>query len=299
LENYGNVVEKGGVNPAPAQGGDTTLGSLLAGLRKSDRDRFLCALAAPAELRADLATLYAFNAEIAGIADKVTEPMLGLIRLQWWRDALNDIAAGRPHRHQLVQALGDIARRRGLDLARLAGLLDAREADGDAAPPADLAALEAYAAGTAGILCEAALEICVHGPGNDQRGIARQIGTAYGLVGLLRATPYLARRRIIRLPAAAMAAAQSSPDRLCDLKPDAQLPTVFAGVAERAAALLVEAGRKKYHRQAIPALLPGRLARAQLERLRRHGYDPFASGAIDGSGLDIWRLLFARWTGRL
>lgn len=283
--------------PGPSE--EAALAATLQELRAGDRDRFLCALAAPADLRADLATLYAFNAEIAGIAEKVSEPMLGLIRLQWWRDALGDIAAGRSHRHQLVQALGDISRRRGLDLALLNAMLDAREGDVDPAPPPDLAALETYAAATAGNLSVAALEICRRDPSSALRHAARQAGTAYGLVGLMRATPYLARRRIVRLPLAEMQAASSSLDRLCDLKPDAQLPGVVAKVADRAAVLLDSARREKRPADAAAAFFPGRLARAQLERLRRHGYDPFRSGAIAGSGLDIWRLLLARWIGRL
>ncbi len=75
---------------------DGNLVRALEALQRADRDRYLCALAAPAQLRPDLVTLYAFNAELAGIADKVSETMLGLIRLQWWRDALEDRGGGPP-----------------------------------------------------------------------------------------------------------------------------------------------------------------------------------------------------------
>jgi phytoene/squalene synthetase len=283
--------------------GDGYAGEMLETLRRSDRDRFLCVLAAPADQRRDLTTLYSFNAEIAGIADKVSEPMLALIRLQWWRDALADIAAGRGHRHYLVQALAELVARRGLDLALLGIMLNGREGDVEASPPADLAALESYAAATAGALGEAAATICVPRAGNALRDVARAAGTAYGLVGLLRATPFLARRRVVRLPAAEMMRAQSSIDLLCDLKPDAHLPHVVETVAARADALLAAARQaplgRADRRQGIGALLPGRLARLQLERLRRHGYDPFAPEAIAASPLDIWRLLAARWRGRI
>lgn len=281
--------------PQAERAGD---GDALTALRLADRDRFLCVLAAPARQRADLATLYLFNAEIAGIAEKVREPMLGLIRLQWWRDALAEIAAGKPHRHHLVQALADIAARTGLDPMRLSAMLDVRERDIDPAPPADLAALEDYAAATAGALAEAALDICRRDAAAELRIAARQAGTAYGLIGLLRATPYFARRRIVRLPAAEMAEAGSSIDLLCDLRPDAQLKLVVARVAARAENLLAESSKGRADSAAIAAFLPGKLARLQLERLRRHGYDPFAPGATHGSGLDIWRLLATRYTGR-
>lgn len=281
---------------------DSFSGEMLEDLRRCDRDRFLCVLAAPADQRRDLAVLYTFNAEIAAIAEKVSEPMLALIRLQWWRDALADISAGRRHRHHLVQALAVLAAR-GLDISLLGTMLDGREHDPEATPPADLAALEFYAAATAGALAESAATICVPGAGQALRRVARDSGTAYGLIGLLRATPYLARRRIVRLPAAEMARAQSSLDLLCDLKPDAHLPRVVESVAARADSLLAAARQtslsRAERRRGMGALLPGYLARLQLERLRRHGYDPFAPDAIAASPLDIWRLLAARWRGRI
>lgn len=289
--------------PVEGDAGATYVQESLRALRQGDRDRFLCVLAAPPRQRAGLATLYAFNLEIAGIAEKVSEPMLALIRLQWWRDALDEIAAGGHHRHYLVRALQELAAE-GLDLAPVRRLLDAREidADRDAAMP-DLAALVAYAEATAGALGEAAATLCVAGAGAELRQAARSAGTAYGLVGLLRATPHLARRRVVRLPGDLMREAGSSADRLRDLRPDANLPRVTAEVADRARSLLLEArgiaqGTAE-RRAGIGALLPARLAAAQLERLARYGYDPFAAGAVAESGLDIWRLLTARWSARI
>lgn len=280
-----------------APGGGAVEATLVS-LRRDDRDRFLCLLASPTETRSDLATLYAFNAEIAGIAGKVSESMLGLIRLQWWRDALGEIAAGRGHRHYLVQALADLVARRGLNLALLHEIIDAREADLDPAPPADLAALEAYAARTAGALGEAALELCQRDPAPALRAAARAGGTAYGLIGLMRATSHFARRRVARLPAADMVAAGIQPDRFGDLRPGLDLNTVVAGVCARAESHLAATRQVAIPGTAIGAFLPARLARAQLERLRRHGYDPFVAAAIAGSGLDIWRLVLARWLRR-
>lgn len=271
----------------------------LEALQRADRDRYLCALAAPSQLRPDLVTLYAFNAELAGIADKVSETMLGLIRLQWWRDALGDVAAGRDHRHHLVQDLAAVVKRRGLSLDLLNSLIDARERDVEAKQPADLAELEAYAAATAGTLCELALESCVQEPHAAWRKAARSAGTAYGLIGIVRATPYLAHHRRILLPVREMARAGLSPDLLLELKPGLAIQPVAEGIAMRAGDLLAAARKQRLPRLATPALFPGRLAAAQLERLRRHSYDPFAAGSSAPSGLNIWRLMSARWLGRI
>ena len=66
----------------------------LSALRDSDRDRYLACLLSPADKRGPLSALYAFHAEIARIRDLVREPLPGEIRLQWWRDVLDDPRAG-------------------------------------------------------------------------------------------------------------------------------------------------------------------------------------------------------------
>lgn len=265
---------------------------VLEELRRADRDRFFCAIAAPARLRADLVTLYAFNAELAGIADKVSEQMLGLIRLQWWRDALDDVAAGKGHRHHLVQALAELVARRSLDIALLRSLIDARERDVEAATPADLAELEGYAAASAGALTELALAVCMTAPSTSQRLAARQVGTAYGLAGIARATVYLAHHRRVMLPGV-------DRDALLALRPGQDVALAIEQVCARAAALLVAARKEKLPRAAVAALFPGRLAMARLESLRADRYDPVAVGGRAPSGLDIWRLVLARGWGRI
>ena len=76
-----------------------TATSLMDAVRVADRDRYLAALYAPEDKRPALLALYAFNAEIAGIRDRVSEPMPGEIRLQWWRDVIasGDLDAGSGH----------------------------------------------------------------------------------------------------------------------------------------------------------------------------------------------------------
>ena len=76
------------------------LSSLGAFVRRYDRDRYLTALFAPADRRQALMALYAFNYEIAKTREVVREPVLGRIRLRWWRENLDAVYAGkevRPH----------------------------------------------------------------------------------------------------------------------------------------------------------------------------------------------------------
>ncbi len=62
-------------------------------LRALDRDRFVTALFAPPAARDELIALYSFNLELARIAEQVSEPMIGEIRLAWWREAVADGSA--------------------------------------------------------------------------------------------------------------------------------------------------------------------------------------------------------------
>ena len=268
-------------------------------LRRLDRDRFLAALAAPADLRADLMVLYAFNGEVARVREAVSEQVLGLIRLQWWREAIDEIFAGTPRRHAVVTPLAELVRRRGLSQAPFLRLIAARERDLDADPPHTIADLEAYAAATSGSLVELALEICGVGLRPRENALARHVGTAYALTGLLRATLYHAREKRLMLPQAVLGAAGVSADRLFDLKDQPGLRAAVKEMAETAAGHLAAARKLDPPRRAIPALLVGRLAAAQLERLRRRGYDLFDYRSIEASPLDLWRLGLARVLGRI
>ena len=74
-------------------------------VRRDDPDRYFCDLMAPPTCRERLLALHAFELELARIPDRVSEPMLGAIRLQWWRESLDGIAAGTPRRHEVVLPL--------------------------------------------------------------------------------------------------------------------------------------------------------------------------------------------------
>lgn len=268
-------------------------------VRRFDNDRFLTALFAPRPARDDLLALYAFNIEVARVRELVREPMMGLVRLQWWREAIAEIYGGRERRHQVVQPLAAAIRRRGLARDCFDRLIDAREADMDAAPPADLPALIAYAEATSvglGLLVAQALGAAAKGPG---AAAVRGVWLAAGLTGLLRAIPFHARYRRIHLPQTLMAEHGLDVRELFDLRPPAALPAIVRVVADEACRQLAS-GRTAaagLPRGLMPALLPAVLTRAHLRRLEIAGYDVFASGVRQAPPARIWRLLLASLRG--
>ena len=74
---------------------------------KGDPDRFAATMAAPVAARRVLFPFYAFNLEVARAPWVTQEPLIAEMRLQWWADALDEIARGGPvRRHEVTDALG-------------------------------------------------------------------------------------------------------------------------------------------------------------------------------------------------
>jgi phytoene synthase len=250
------------------------LSPVAALVRHHDRDRFQTVLFAPAARREALFALYAFNYEIARVHETVTQPMLGQIRLQWWRENIAAAFEGSAiRRHPVVEALAAAIGEFQLTREHFDRLIDGRETDLADEPPASLAALEDYAEATSARLVYLALDVLgVHDSAAKEAGL--HVGVAYSLAGLLRAMPFRSRSII---------------------PPD--MPT-RTGVAELAAAAsrhleAARASRDRIPRSALPALLPAVIARHSLTRLKRARYDPFDPALAMPDPLQSWRLAAA------
>jgi NADH dehydrogenase [ubiquinone] 1 alpha subcomplex assembly factor 6 len=248
-------------------------------LRRYDRDRYLAALFVPADRRAAVFALYAFNHEIAKTREVVSEPLLGRIRLQWWREAIEEAYGSGPFRaHEVMTPLTAAIRGHGLSREHLDAMVDARELDLAVEPPASLSELEQYGADTSGRLQRLVLEaLGVRDDGAAEA--AREVGVAYALVGLVRAIPFHARARRHYIPADIAREVGLDLAALFELKP---LPTLAAAVdrlAERARERLRSARSRRRHlpKAALPALLPARIAAGYLgdiELVRGNVFDP-------------------------
>ncbi|MEE8334269.1 MAG: phytoene/squalene synthase family protein [Alphaproteobacteria bacterium] len=264
-------------------------------LRRHDRDRYLVSLFAPDPERRALFALYAFNLEISKIRESVSEPMLGEIRLQWWRDALDGIKAGAPRQHTVVLALSAAVGRHDLSIDRMGRIIDSRAFDLEDRQPANLEELTAYAGDSSGELACLALEVLgVRDPPAMAAGHA--VGVAWALVGLIRAVPFHATQRRCYLPESVTAEAGLHMGALYEGAPGAALVPVVAEIARAAADALdrAEAALPTVPRAGHPALLGRHLTRMDLRRLARAGYDPFSlkpAGPLRGQ----LRLMLGNW----
>ncbi len=267
-------------------------------LRRHDRDRYLSALFAPAACREDLFALYAFNLELAKTAEVVSETLIGRIRLQWWREALDGIYGGQPRRHGVITPLAGAVKRHGLTRGHFERLIEGRAFDLEPEPPETMAQLTAYAEATSASLVLLALEVLgVREEAASEAG--RAVGIAWALTGLLRAVPFHARQKRLYLPRERVDAAGVDLGQLFELRASPELARVVRELAAAAAEHLAAARRlrSRVPRRALPALLPARLASAYLGVLTHAGHDPFdpaVQAALPGGA---WRLAWARLRG--
>jgi phytoene synthase len=268
-----------------------------AEVRRFDHDRYLAALFAPADRRRALMALYAFNLEVAKVREVVSEPLIGRMRLQWWRERMDDIYAGSPPRHEIATALAEAVGRFNLDRRHLDRLLAAREADMAEGPPADLAALEAYVEGTSSALVALSLET-LDAP---DAALARSAGLAWGLTGLIRALPHHARARRLYLPADALNDVGITPEDVYSRRKTEAITAVVRRVAEAAETHLTaaRAGAGNVLPRGLAALLPLALVESYLRRIRRRGYDGLGDGLEIGGVARQVRIGLAAWRKRV
>ncbi len=150
-------------------------------VRHAVPDRYFSALYAPADARSDLFALFAFDAEIAGIRAKVSTAMLGEVRLQWWRDALE---TGQPQGNPLATDIITLMDRRQLPVRALLDLVDARIFDLYDDPFPTSNDLEGYAGETRGRILSLASAIL--SPDMPQTGPVADAAGHGGVALLLR-----------------------------------------------------------------------------------------------------------------
>ena len=263
--------------------------------RDGDPDRYASALFAPRPAREPLFALYAFNVELARAAEQVSEPQLGEIRLQWWRDALDRASAGEATGHPVADAVGGAIRRYALSRDSLAGLIDARSFDVSVKIMPDTPALDDYLGKTAGALFRLAAEVTAPHRTAEIEPAVRAAGIAYGLTGLMRALPVHASRGRVDLPAETLLRHGTSPEQVLAGQASKGLTEVLAEFRETARVALKSA---RAHVAALPrearkAFLPLALVDPYLSALQK--VDPLRQIAEINPLYRLWRLATFRF----
>ncbi len=262
-------------------------------LREQARSTWFACMFAPQAQRRHLHALYAFAHEVERISAIVSEPALGEIRLQWWREALQGERAGEANANPVAQALLQTIGDCKLPASALLALLEARRFDLYADPMPTLNDLEGYCGETVSILFRLASIILCAGAEPGGADACGHAGVALGITEKLASLPQHAARGRCYVPGDVL------------LRHGALPQAVGAGVVSDPllAALAEMRSIARDHLNTALALLPDMDIRARpafvqlsqvaplLRRMETRNYDPFA----DVIALPQWRMQWAMW----
>jgi phytoene synthase len=262
-------------------------------LRRDDRDRWLANLFVPRALRPHIHALYAFSHEIARVREIVSEPLLGEIRFQWWRDALDGSGEAGAKANPVAAALLDTIARFSLPKAPLHELIDARLRDLYGEPVDSAVALEIYTEATCSTLFRLSTLILNGEEAIAGVGVEGHAGIAYGVTGLLRALPWHSSRGQFFVPAEILRAHGADP---AELYRGRSSPAVLAALADlralaRAHLEIFDARLRSLPDKSRPAFLPLSLCEPYLQLMEMPGYDPFKT-VVE---LPQWRRQWILW----
>lgn len=251
-----------------------------AELRQHDPDRYFSTLFAPAQKRPHLFALYAFSSEVARIHDVSREPLMGEIRMQWWRDALaasSDTDQNALPEHPVVAALADTIHRHDLPMQVFTALIDARVFDLYDDPMPTLADLEGYCGETCSVLFQLAAMILAGSQHVASSDVSGHGGVAYAITGLLRAFPWHARRRNVYLPSDLLAAYGVNAEDVTSGNDTANIRNALFGLRDIASAHLDKAMAlvPSVPMKARIAFLPLMLTGDYLRQIGGRTYQPF------------------------
>ena len=265
--------------------------------RTYDLDRYLAALRFPYEHRDAMMAVISFYGEINRIPEAVNEPMMGQIRLQWWRDVLSDQGLSSRTGNPIADALCEAVISHNLPTGLLLGMIDAQEFHLSTVRMPDQPALRQYLIKTDGALFQLGLRILL-----DQRpslsanlSLADELcfhaGEAFARARILAKLPQHLASMPGLIPDDTRTHFQSAPKEA--VKEEADRITELMSKIRSGCARLPGGLRPLVAR----SLLPTRLVPAYLQASTRASHDPLSNMAeINPLGRvwTIWRHSFSR-----
>lgn len=245
-------------------------------VRSRDYEGFVCSLLFPEEARRSSLALRAFNVELAQVKDSVSQKTIGLMRMQFWKTAIEEIYHDEPPNQPVSAELWRAVRKHYLTKRWLQRVVSEREKGLEERAYRNLQELESYSENTQSSLLYLLLETLglkdVHAD-----HAASHIGKAHGIVTCLRATPYHSGRRRVYLPMDICIKHGASQEEFIRGSRDSSVKDVVFDIASQAHAHLQHARSFKQNVSpaAAPAFLHTVVLEDYLQRLRRADFDVF------------------------
>ncbi|THV25373.1 phytoene/squalene synthase family protein [Peteryoungia ipomoeae] len=272
----------------------------LETLRLTDSDRYLACLLTPPAHRAELAALYAYNAELSRVRDVTREAMTGEVRLQYWRDLLEGQAHGETNANPIAAELLRTVAERKLPVDALVRMADARIFDLYDDPMESTAMFEGYAGETASGLIQLASLALDAGAAADASEIAGHAGVAQLVAGCLLLLPLHMQRGQVYLPQEILTAVALDRDTFLQRTDPARLSAAIEAFAGYGLDHLQKARRAgRIPKSLVAAYLPLASTERILTRARRIGGDMAQRDARPAQWRRQMSMLRLLVTGRL
>uniref|UniRef100_A0A667Y8U9 NADH dehydrogenase (ubiquinone) complex I, assembly factor 6 n=1 Tax=Myripristis murdjan TaxID=586833 RepID=A0A667Y8U9_9TELE len=220
--------------------------------------------------------LRAFNVELAQVKDSVSQKTIGLMRMQFWKTAVEEIFRDDPPLQPVSGELWRAVRKHSLTKRWLLRMIAEREKDLDDRAYRNLQELEAYSENSQSSLIYLLLE-CLGLKDVHADHAASHIGKAQGIVTCLRATPYHSSRRKVYLPMDVCMLHGASQEDFIRGSREQNVRDVVYDIASQAHVHLQHARSfsKSVPAAATPAFLQTVVLEDYLQRVRRADFDVF------------------------
>lgn len=273
-----------GGTPAASSSLRTSLSYYVRQVRAYDYHHYLCLLHLAPAVRKAAFTFRAFNIETARAMDVVSDPRTGLMRLLWWKEAVDKVFGNKLVEHPVAQALSSVIADHKVSKHWLKRSVEARINDAnreEGTIPGTSAELERYAEDTQSTILYMTLQA-----GGIQSTVAdhaaSHIGKASGLLLLLKALPHHVNKQgtVHYIPASVAEECGLLITReggRSEVRAGERLLDVVFKVASVAEAHLHKARElaPSVPKEAIPMLLPALPAQVLLDTLRRCEFNVF------------------------
>ncbi len=269
---------------------------VVAAARDGEPERYLAALLAPADMRADLLAVAAFTAEMRRIPHLVKEPMMGEVRLQWWRETIDGFDHRAPSGHAIADALGAATRHHCLPKLVLVAMTEARAFDLYDDPMADDAAFRGYLNKTEAAPFALALQIL---KAEVPATLADTAGQAFGMTRILSLLPKSLAKGRLPLPLSLLQQTNTSVDDLLHGHTTTEAQALFAHIIRdiEAAAAAARAQSRELSKAQRTALLPLAMIPAYLRVLRRNKSEVLQTIVEPLPFARAWRIARSHWLG--
>eukprot|EP00794_Sanderia_malayensis_P018545 gene18545-20406_t len=226
-------------------------------VRLHDYENYLCTLRIQEQARIAAFAIRSFNVELAKIRENISEKHIGSLRLQFWKDVIQEIFAGKARAQPVVLLLFEVMKKHNLTKIWFNRLIEAREQSLEDSPFLNIVDIEKYGENSVSPVLYLLLE-CLGIKDVHADHTVSHIGKAIGLTTVLRAAPYNLQRRRVYFPLDLMSKHKISQEEIIRGKKYNETSEVVYEIACQANAHLLKARemRNKVTKDATRVCLP-------------------------------------------